>query len=237
MAELTFTKSFLAALDTRPVKLPGDYVFDPSSFSAPHPYTLPRLSDFHPPMPKKIKQTAIPGSSKSITIHLKSARNPTLHVTLDNCAISSTTVRELREAVQERVQTADHENKPGRVPLDKIKILWKKKPVQGQTIADILGSDTTALSGGKEIELGVMILGGATLAPVTPKTEEKALSKEPSETLPGQGPVGNHPSTAQDVLSTEEFWDDLESFVTSKVKDAAQASQIKSMFRKAWTSS
>ncbi|PGG98909.1 hypothetical protein GX51_06556 [Blastomyces parvus] len=237
MAELTFTKSFLAALDTRPVKLPGDYVFDPSSFSAPHPYILPRLSDSHPPMPKKVKRTAIPGSSKSITIHLKSARNPTLHVTLDNCAISSTTIKELREAVQERVQTAGHEHNPGRVPLDKIKILWKKKPVQGQTVADILGSDSTALSGGKEIELGVMILGGATLAPVTPKAEEKPLSKESSETFPAQHLAENHPSTAQDVLSTDEFWDDLESFVMSKVKDAAQASQIKSTFRGAWTSS
>ncbi|OJD23415.1 hypothetical protein ACJ73_05231 [Blastomyces percursus] len=235
MTELTFTKAFLAALDTRPVKLSGDYVFDPNSFSAPHPYTLSRLSDFHPPMPKKIKQTAIPGSSKSITIHLKSARNPTLHITLDNCAISSTTVRELRETVQGRVQTADHENKPGRVPLEKIKILWKKKPVQGQTIADILGSDSTALWRGKEIELGVMILGGATLAPATPK-EEKVLSKDPPESLPGQGPVEHCPRAAQDVLSTEEFWDDLESFMTSKVKDAAQASQIKSIFRKAWTS-
>ncbi|KKZ65424.1 hypothetical protein EMCG_08758 [[Emmonsia] crescens] len=237
MAELTFTKSFLTALDSRPVKLPGDYVFDPSSFPAPHPYTLPRLSDPHPPMPKKIKQTAIPGSSKSITIHLKSARNPVLHVTLDNCAISSTAVKELKEAVQERVQTTDLENKPASVPLDKIKILWKKKPVQGQTIAEILASDSTILSGGKEIEFGVMIIGRATLAPVTPKGEENHPLNGRSETLPAQGSVENHPRTAQDVLLTEEFWDDLEAFVKTKVKDAAQSSQIKSIFRKAWTSS
>lgn len=31
MSELTFCKSFLSALDTRPVKLPADYVFDPQT--------------------------------------------------------------------------------------------------------------------------------------------------------------------------------------------------------------
>lgn len=31
MTELAFTKSFLSALDARPVKLRADYVFDPQS--------------------------------------------------------------------------------------------------------------------------------------------------------------------------------------------------------------
>lgn len=31
MSELAFCKSFLSALDTRPVKLPADYVFDPQT--------------------------------------------------------------------------------------------------------------------------------------------------------------------------------------------------------------
>ncbi|OJD11786.1 hypothetical protein AJ78_07513 [Emergomyces pasteurianus Ep9510] len=236
MAELTFSKSFLTALDSRPVKLPGDYVFNPNSFPAPHPYTLPRLSDSHPPMSKKIKQSATPGSSKSIAIHLNSARSPFLRVTLDNCAISSTTVRELKEAVQARVRTTDNDNNPTIVPLDKIKILWNKKPVQGQTIAEILGSDSTGLLGGKEIQLGVVILGGATLAPVTPKAEEYSPSRETTGTIPSQGPIENHPSHAQDFLLTQELWDDLETFLGTKVNDATQVSHIISIFRKAWAS-
>ncbi|OAX81297.1 hypothetical protein ACJ72_04364 [Emergomyces africanus] len=236
MAELTFSKSFLTALDSRPVKLRGDYVFDPNSFPVPHPYTLPRLSDPHPPMRKKIKQTLTPGSSKSVVIHLNSARNPVLQVTLDNCSISSTTVTELKEAVQSRIQTTDHENKPAIVPLDKIKILWKKKPVQGRTIAEILGSDSTVLSGIKEIQLGFMILGGATLAPVNPKAEENAPSREESGTLPAQSLVENHPGHIQDVVLTEEFWDDLEAFLRTKVNDATHLYRIISIFRKAWHS-
>ncbi|PGH03597.1 hypothetical protein AJ79_07326 [Helicocarpus griseus UAMH5409] len=244
MAELTFTKSFLTALDSRPVKLPADYVFDPRSFPVPHPYTLPRLSDSHPSMPKKIKQTAIPGSSKSITVHLKSARNPVLHVTLDNRAISSTTVKELKEAVQERIQTTNESNEPVSVPLEKIKILWKKKPVQGQTMAEVLGNDPAALSGGKGVEFGVMILGGASLTPepvLKAAAEEGRADREMPDVSAAAAPrqsTAQHPSaSAQEVLSTGVFWDDLEDFVKSRVGDTAEASRIKSIFRDAWTSS
>ncbi|QSS64110.1 hypothetical protein I7I51_01172 [Histoplasma capsulatum] len=246
MTEFTFTKSFLLSLDSQSVKLPSDHVFDPSSFETPHPvrktnpaieclrsdcpqYTLTRLSDRHPPMPRKIKQPTIPGSSKSIRIHLKSARNPALHITLDNCSIPSTSVGELKEVVQERVQVGN-----ARVPLDRIKILWKRKPVQGETIAEILEGDSTVISDGSEIELGVMILGGASLISATPSAGERKHSEKSSETLSTQDLVEND---ARNVLATEEFWDDLESFVKTKVKDAVWASQIRSVFRKAWVSS
>ncbi|EEH17439.2 hypothetical protein PABG_00002 [Paracoccidioides brasiliensis Pb03] len=209
MAELTFTKSFLTALDSRPVKLPADYVFDPQSFPAPHPFTLPPLSDPHPSMPKKIKRAGIPGSSKSIAIHLKSARNPVLHVTLENRTISSTT-----------------------------------KPVQGQTLTDVLGNDYAALSGGHGIEFGVMVLGGAAaLAPVASKEDERIPSKELSEpsptpvpTLDDQNPAQSSQTYAHNVLSTEEFWDDLDAFVSTKLKDPEQVSQVKTIFKNAWMS-
>ncbi|EEH38750.1 hypothetical protein PAAG_08477 [Paracoccidioides lutzii Pb01] len=243
MAELNFTKSFLTALDSRPVKLPADYVFDPQSFPAPHPFTLPPLSDLHPCMPKKIKREAIPGSSKSIAIHLKSARNPVLHVTLDNRTISSTTVKELKEAVQTRIHTTTENNQSTSVPLDKIKILWNKKPVQGQTLTDVLGNDYAAPSGGHGIEFGVMVLGGAALAPVASKADERIPSKELSEPSPtpaptpdDQNPAQSSQTYAHNVLSTEEFWDDLDTFVTTKLKDPEQVSQVKTIFRNAWMS-
>ncbi|KAK2813914.1 hypothetical protein FQN50_000315 [Emmonsiellopsis sp. PD_5] len=241
MAELTFTKSFLTALDSRPVKLPADYVFDPRSFPSPHPFTLPRLSDaHHPSMPKKIKRATVPGSSKSITVHLKSARNPVLNITLDNCAISTTTVQELKQAVQARVQTTDGAAK---VPLDKIKVLWKKKPAQGQMLAEVLGND----AGGKEVELGLMILGGAQLAPEPTKEEPGHAAKETmvaESSVPIQGAGGeseqtasqNPPSRAKETLSKEKFWTDLEDFIRGKVQDGADASRIKDVFRKAWES-
>ncbi|KAK2732650.1 hypothetical protein FQN55_004031 [Onygenales sp. PD_40] len=247
MAELTFTKSFLTALDSRPVKLPADYVFDPRSFPSPHPFTLPRLSDAHPSMPKKIKRTAIPGSSKSITVHLKSARNPVLNITLDNCAISTTTVQELKQAVQARVQTTNGENQPAKVPLDKIKVLWKKKPAQGQMLSEVLGNDASILSGGKEVELGLMILGGAQLAPEPTKEDQghaakETMAAESSVPIQGDGEesdqtaLQNPPSRAKETLSTEEFWTDLEDFIRGKVHDSTDASRIKDVFRKAWES-
>ena len=108
-------------------------------------------------MPKKVKPTAAPGSSKSITIRLKSGRNPALEFTVPNAPLSTTSVEDLKDAVRGRVADAQ-DNK---VPLEKIKILYKRKPVTGKTISELLADEPEMLAGGKEVEVGVMIMGGA----------------------------------------------------------------------------
>ena len=109
-------------------------------------------------MPKKTKQAPAPGASKSINIKVKSARNPALEFTVSNAPATTTTVQDLKDAVRERV--TDAQGNP--VALDKIKILYRRKPVPGtgKTVAEVLADEPEMLAGGKEVEFGVMIIGG-----------------------------------------------------------------------------
>lgn len=220
MAELAFAKSFLSALDARPVKLRADYVFDPQSIGLRVPYTLPRLNPAkHPSMPKKYTTAEPPGAAKSITVHLKSARNPVLEFTVDNAPLSTTTVEDLKDAVQQRVVLDPQSG--AKVPLDKIKILYKRKPVTGKTIAEVLADEPDALAGVREVEFGVMIMGGATV--VSPEAAAAAEEK----------PEAGAP-TAQEVLQTDAFWDDLQRFLKQRIKDEAEAARLRGVFKKAW---
>ncbi|KAL4892047.1 cell-cycle control medial ring component [Aspergillus ambiguus] len=225
MTELTFIKSYLASLDSRPVKLSADYVFDPERVGLRVPYLLPRLQAPHPEMAKKVKPAMAPGSSKSITVRLKSARNPTLEFTVPNAPLATTSVQDLKDAVQARVVTAQD----GTVSLDKIKILYKRKPVTGKTIAEILSDEPQMLAGGKEVEFGVMIMGGA-------KVVEADMTSSPEQPDSGAPKPAVGPS-GEAVLETQAFWDDLEGFLEQRVKDTGEAVKLKVLFKNAWASS
>ncbi|BCR89920.1 uncharacterized protein ACHE_51118A [Aspergillus chevalieri] len=228
MAELSFAKSFLSAIDTKPVKLRADYVLPPEQVDLRGPYLLPRLSPSHPPMPKKIKTAAAPGSSKSITIRLKSTRNPPLEFTLPNAPISTTSVEDLKDAVRERVADASG----NKVSVEKIKILYKRKPVSGKTVSEVLADEPELLGGGKEIEFGVMVMGGATVVEPVSGTGEKGDGEGEGEVTakPVVGPSG------EDVLETEAFWDDLQGFLMQRVKDVEEAKRLRALFKGAWSS-
>lgn len=178
-------------------------------------------------MPKKVKQTQAPGSSKSITIHVKSARNPALEFSLANAPLSTTTVQDLRDAVRSRV--ADAQGNP--VATDKIKILYRRKPVSGtgKTVAEMLADEPEMLTGGKEVEFGIMILGGA-------KTIDAIAQSEPAEERgisprkPAVGPSG------EGVLKTEAFWDDLQGYLEQRLKDEHEAKRLRALFKDAWSS-
>ncbi|THC92525.1 hypothetical protein EYZ11_008008 [Aspergillus tanneri] len=221
MAELAFIKSFLSSLDSRPIKLPEDYVLDPEA-SVRGPYLLPRLQSPHPEMPKKVKPTIAPGSSKSITVRLKSARNPPLEFTLPSAPLSTTSVNDLKDAVRERV--ADAQDKE--VALDKIKILYKRKPVTGKSIAEILSDEPAMLAGGKEVEFGVMIMGGAKV--VETGTETAKASSTSKRALGPSGEV---------LLETDAFWDDLEGYLQQRLKDVEEAKRLRALFKGAWAAS
>ncbi|KAJ6070960.1 hypothetical protein N7467_012279 [Penicillium canescens] len=227
MSELTFTKSFLSTLDSRPIKLRADHVFDPEQVGLRVPYTLPRLSAPHPPMPKKVKSAQAPGSSKSINVCMKSARNPALEFTISNAPISTTSIQDLRDAVQARVTDAQG----GQVPLDKIKILYKRKPVTGtgKTLAEVLADEPAVLAGGKAVEIGVMIIGGAQVidSVAQPEVEEKRDESPPKAAV---GPSG------EEVLRTDAFWDDLQGYLEQRLKDEEEAKRLRSLFKDAWSS-
>ncbi|OGM46526.1 hypothetical protein ABOM_004561 [Aspergillus bombycis] len=221
MAEVNFIKSYLSSLDSRPIKLPADYVIDPERVGRV-PYLLPRMPAPHPEMPRKVKQAQAPGSSKSITVNLKSARNPVLEIKLSNKPISTTSVHDLKDAVRDRVVDAQS----NKIPLDKIKILYKRKPVTGKTISEILADEPEMLAGGKEVEFGVMIMGGAKVVDEDQEMVDRGAS--PKAAL---GPSG------ESVLETEDFWEDLEGFLAQRIKDNDEAKKLRNLFKETWSSS
>ncbi|OOQ88936.1 hypothetical protein PEBR_09911 [Penicillium brasilianum] len=226
MSELAFAKSFLSSLDSRPIKIRSDHVFDPEQVGLRVPYTLPRLQAPHPEMPKKTKQTQAPGASKSVNIRVKSARNPTLEFSITNAPITTTSVQDLKDAVRERV--TDAQGNP--VALDKIKILYRRKPVPGtgKTVAEVLSDEPEMLTGGKEVEFGVMIIGGAQVVETAESQPEAAAEQDVPK--PAVGPSG------AELLKTDAFWDDLQGFMEQRLKDADEAKRLAVLFKGAWSS-
>ncbi|CAL3966866.1 hypothetical protein PZA11_003339 [Diplocarpon coronariae] len=140
MTELSFAKSFLTTLDTRPNKLTADHVEDPKTYPARSAYILPKMQR---PMSKKIKLN--PGTERPLSVNLKSLRNPPLDVTLASQTLS-TSVLNLKETLS--AQTS--------IPVSKIRLLFNKKPTpDSKVLKDFVGEEDD------KVEFGVMVIGGA----------------------------------------------------------------------------
>lgn len=177
-------------------------------------------------MPKRTaNQRAAPGSSKSITVHVKSARNPVLEFSVPNAPLSTTSVEDLKDAVQARIVADAAGNK---VPLEKIKILYKRKPVSGKTIAEVVADEPGMLAGGKTVEFGVMVMGGAL---VVEKQQQEQQEQEQQQQPPSAAASGDG------VLGTEAFWDDLQGFLQQRVGDKGEAERLRGLFKGAWGAS
>jgi hypothetical protein len=139
------------------------------------------------------------------------------------------------------------------VSLEKIKILHNKKPIPAskKTIADAVDK------AGKEIEFGVMVMGGApdqikSPAEAVPTTNafSAAQAPEPADvtTTPMEGvekvtspPIsiaaeGSRPSGVE-VLKQAEFWDDLQGFLGQRLRDQGEAGRLRKVFEGAWRAS
>ncbi|PVH80963.1 hypothetical protein DL98DRAFT_515091 [Cadophora sp. DSE1049] len=198
MTELSFAKSFLTTLDSRPTKITADHVEDPKNYPAHSAYILPKMSR---PLAKKIKLT--PGAEHSLTITLKSLRNPPLDVTLPAQALS-TSILTLKETLS--AQTS--------IPVAKIRLLFNKKPAaDSKVLKDLVGEEDT------KVEFGVMIIGGAA-----------ALKKSESEEVE---PKVAHMGEGKEVLKSEEFWADLKGFLTQRLKDEVEGERVWGVFKKA----
>lgn len=182
-------------------------------------------------MPKKVKTAAAPGSSKSIKINLKSTRNPTLEFTLPNAPLSTTSVEDLKDAVQARVV----DGQDGKVPLEKIKILYKRKPVSNKTVAELLSDEPDMLSGGKEVEFGIMIMGGAKVVEGAP-SGAAAATAEPEATGEKSSPNAAIGPNGKEVLQTDAFWNDLQGYLSQRIKDVDEAQRLRTLFHSAWSS-
>jgi hypothetical protein len=113
------------------------------------------------PMTKKTSSSA-PGQERSITLHLKSPRNPPLDLKLTSQPLA-TSVLDIKTQVQRQT----------RIPVDKMKLLHNKRPVaDSKVLKDLIGDDTAVSS----LEFSIMVIGGA--AAIPPAEEEKAGGAE-----------------------------------------------------------
>lgn len=214
-------------------------------------------------MPKKRKlATPPPGATKAVDIHLRSSRNPPLDFTLSNASVASLTIDDLRTEIQSRVEPTAADG-AGQVPLQKIKILYKLKPVQVKTVLEVFEGDDELLRRGGTLDFGFMIIGGAKVASIPPPAaggdgaDRTAASKEKQEgDKPGaiSAQTGASATTPPDVSMADlnlgapsssettdaiedlpvTFWPDLDQFLQTKLKNQTQASRLGEMFKKAY---
>lgn len=221
MAEASFAKTFLATLDSRPVKLSASHVEDARKYPA-HPPVSPPLPNHQllahvpltrrqlqyilPRMPKPMsKPTKLaPGQERSITVSLKSLRNPPLDIKLTSQPLD-TSVLELKNSVYGQT----------RIPVEKIKVLHNKRPIQDSKILkEVIGETDTA------VEFSIMVIGGA--AAIPPEETVAAKTEEP---------------TGAAAVDTDAFWSDLNGFLQQRLKDEPQAKELSSLFRSSWEAS
>ncbi|KAJ8105533.1 hypothetical protein OPT61_g10116 [Boeremia exigua] len=113
MSELTFCKTFLGAIDSRPVKLSSDYVSDARTYPATGVPILPRLPQGHPQRPNP--KTAANAATSTINVSLKPMKPTTPTIPLSAIDPSKTSVYDLKS--QYATSTS--------IPAAKIKILQR----------------------------------------------------------------------------------------------------------------
>ncbi|KAI1179937.1 cell-cycle control medial ring component [Nemania sp. FL0916] len=142
MTEVSFAKSFLAALDGRPTKLSADHVEDPKTYQARSAYILPKMSK---PMSKRKSTSVAPGQERSLVVTVKSLRNPPLDLRLSSQPLT-TSIHDVKVSVAKETG----------IPESSIKILHKKRPVpDSKVLKDLVADADTA------VEFSVMVMGGA----------------------------------------------------------------------------
>ncbi|OTB05363.1 hypothetical protein M426DRAFT_21956 [Hypoxylon sp. CI-4A] len=200
MTEVSFARTFLSALDSRPIKVTPDHVEDPKSYPARGAYILPKMPKT---MSKRKPSTITPGQERSLVVLVKSLRNPPLDIKLTS-QTPNTSVLDVKNAV----------SKDSGIPVEKMKLLHKKKPVSdSKVLKDLAGEGETS------VEFSVMVMGGAAAIKTTPAQAEVA-----------QGQSG------QEVLETKEFWDDLKGFLLQRIRDEKTAGELAETFQAAWKS-
>lgn len=189
--------------------------------------TRPRsLQYILPKMPKAMTKRVplAPGQERSVTVHIKSLRNPPLDIKLTSQPLN-TSILDVRNAVVARAG----------IPADKIKVLHKKKPVaDSKVLKDLLADEETSL------DLSVMVIGGAASVgspspastPAADATVEAAATAAAAAVgSPAQGPSG------EAVLQTDEFWTDLRGFLLQRLRDEKIAEDLFGKFLSSWDSS
>jgi ubiquitin-like protein 4 len=242
MNELSFARQFLAALDSRPVKLSSDHVADPRGYPAQGAvctwldsrrlhaltlsvqYTLPKPSNQSAKRKREPAATA-PGAEKagsSLTVSLKNLKSPSSSIQLEAQALT-TSIYDLKSAYASKSGGA----------VDKIKLLYNKKPTSdSKTLKDILG-DTAETA--KDVEFSVMVMGGGAASGAKPSPVASPGIEIPQPDL-APAPVAQGPGDSE-VLKSAAFWEDLKGFLQQRLKDESEAARLTSLFKNSWEKS
>ncbi|KAF7872493.1 hypothetical protein EAF04_003414 [Stromatinia cepivora] len=204
MTELTFAKSFIQTLESRPFKITADHVEDPRNYPSRGAAILPKMRK-----PPAKRQKLAPGQERSISVSLKSSRNPPLDVTLS--ALSpNTSILNLKESLSE---------KEG-IPVEKLRVLYNKKLIgDAKVLKDVIGEEET------KAEFSIMVMGGAA------SVRKIGTPEKGAEAPVVQGPSG------LESLAGEEFWGDLKGFLVQRLRDEEQGNKVFEVFKKAWEGS
>lgn len=162
-------------------------------------------------MSKKV--ALAPGQERSVTVHIKSLRNPPLDIKLTSQPLN-TSILDIKTAVAEQASLL----------ADKIKVLYKKKPVaDSKALKELLGENETS------VEFTIMVMGGGAAAAASPAASPAARSEEPAEsTNPAQGISG------EAVLATDEFWTDLRGFLLQRIRNEKITEDLFAKFLSSW---
>lgn len=134
-----------------------------------------------------------------------------------------TTVLEIKERVAGEL---------GLAGTEKVRVLWNKKPAGSdvRTLKEVVGEET--VRAGREVELGVMVLGYKDVEGAKAETEtetEDAVMRDAE----GEGAVAQGAS-GEEVLGGEEFWADLKGFLLQRIRDEGTAGEVFERFRGSW---
>lgn len=163
--------------------------------------------------------------SSTITIHLKSTRNPTLSLTLPSTP-TSTSILDLKERIASEI------NQPS-ASADKIRILYQKKPcADSKTVKDVVGDEALSKQEAT-VEFGVMVMGytASNLGPQFTEADMKVADKG-AEVAEKQGK--RKWEFARGVMEGEDFWNELTGWLVERVGDDGFAGEVVEEWRKSW---
>jgi ubiquitin-like protein 4 len=188
------------------------------TLTPPHPpqYILPRMPrTMSKPTGAGGSAGAAPGSERSVTVVVKSLRNPPLDLRLTSQPLH-TSVLDLKGVVAAETGVAP----------DKIRLLFRKKPaVDSKALSDLLEGGSGEAGGGgnssNTIEFSVMIMGGAASLP----KGDAAAKGDVAQGVSGR-----------EVLETSKFWDDLKGFLLQRIRDEKDSEELFNAFQTAWKS-
>lgn len=162
--------------------------------------------------------STVPGRERSVTVTLRSLRNPPLDIKLAAQPLG-TSLHDVKQAVAARA----------RIPADKLRILHNKRPVpDSKILGEVLGDDCDKAA----VEFSVMVVGGAAAA------VQQQQQQQPMD-VDDEGRRSDRVRTAKKgeaAVEQDQFWEDLNGFLMQRVKDEDTAAELTTVFKNAWES-